>query len=99
MFTGLGADAVDTITEIYFTPIGIYGARANVCNGTVAYTLVGGGPATWLCHEFSRLTDKQAAKIIIHEALHHAGLGEWPRDPDAMRSTAINAMVKKRCGL
>ncbi len=99
MFTELGADALETITRVYFTPIGIYGARANICNGTVAYTLVGGGPTTWICHEFSRMTDAQAAKIIIHEALHHAGLGEWPRDPGGMRSAAINRMVAKRCNL
>ena len=98
LFTKLDTDGIDTITKIYFTPIGIYGARANVCNGSVAYTLVGGGP-TWLCREFSRLTDKQAAMIIIHEALHHAGLTERPKDPKGMTSAGINSMVSKRCGL
>jgi hypothetical protein len=99
LFTDLGADAVDMISKIYFTPIGIYGARANICNGTVAYTLVGGGPTTWLCRDFSRLTDKNAAMIIIHEALHHAGLTERPKDPKGMTSAGINRMVSKRCGL
>ncbi len=99
MFNQLGADGIDTIAKIYFTPIGIYGARANVCNGSVAYTLVGGGPTTWLCREFSRLTEKQAAMIIIHEALHHAGLTERPKDPKGMTSAGINRMVSKRCGL
>jgi hypothetical protein len=99
MFTELGADGVDTITRIFFTPIGKRQARADICNGTVAYTLVGGGPTTWLCREFSRLTDKKAAMIIIHEALHHAGLTERPKDPKAMTSAGINRMVSKRCGL
>jgi hypothetical protein len=99
MFTELGSDAVDTVTRIYFTPIGIHGARANICNGTVAYTFVGSGPITWLCREFSRLTDKQAAMIIIHEALHHAGLTERPKDPKGKTSASINRMVSKRCGL
>jgi len=98
LFTELGADGFDTITKIYFTPIGIHGARANVCKDSVAYTFVGGGPI-WLCRKFSRLTDKQAAMIIIHEALHHAGLSERPRDPDGMTSAGINRMVAKRCGL
>ena len=98
LFTELGADGIDTITKIYFTPIGIHGARAKVCNGSVAYTFVGGGP-TWLCRKFSRLSDKQAAMIIIHEALHHAGLTERPRDPDGMTSADINRMVSKGCGL
>jgi hypothetical protein len=99
MFTDLGTDAVDTITGIYFTPIGIHGARPNICNGNVAYTYVGGGPTTWLCREFSRLTDKKAAMIIIHEALHHAGLTERLKDPKGMTSAGINRMVSKRCGL
>lgn len=98
LFTALGADGIDTIAKIYFTPIGIDGAKANVCDGSVAYTFVGGGP-TWLCRKFSRLTDKQAAMIIIHEALHHAGLTERPRDPNGMPSAGINRMVSKRCGL
>jgi hypothetical protein len=98
LFTELGADGVDTIADIRFTPIGIYGARANVCKGKIAYTYVGGGPI-WLCRDFSRLTDKKAAMIIIHEALHHAGLTERPEDPDAMPSAGINRMVSQKCGL
>jgi hypothetical protein len=99
MFARLGADGTDTITKIFFTPIGKREAKANICNGSVAYTFVGSGPTTWLCRDFSRLTDKNAAKIIIHEALHHAGLTERPKDPKGMTSTAINKMVSKRCGL
>jgi hypothetical protein len=98
LFTELGADGIDTISKIYFTPIGKREARANICDGSVAYTFVGGGP-TWLCRKFSRLSEKQAAMIIIHEALHHAGLTERPRNPDGMTAAGINRMVSKRCGL
>lgn len=98
LFTKLGADGIDTITKIYFTPIGKREARANICDGSVAYTFVGGGP-TWLCRKFSRLSDKKAAMIIIHEALHHAGLTERPKDPKGMTSAGINRMVSKSCGL
>ena len=98
MFTKLGADGIETVAKIYFTPIGVREARAEICNGSVAYTFVGGGP-TWLCRKFSRLSDKQAAMIIIHEALHHAGLTERPRDPNGMTSAGINKMVSKSCGL
>jgi hypothetical protein len=99
MFTKLGADGFNTITKIFFTPIGKREARADLCNGSVAYTFVGSGPTTWLCREFSRLTDRKAAMIIIHEALHHAGLTERPKDPKGMTSAAINRMVSKSCGL
>jgi len=98
MFAELGAEGVDTIGRIHFVPMGKLEARPNICNGVVAYTFVGGGP-TWLCRKFSRLTDKKAAMIIIHEALHHAGLTERPKDPNGMTSAAINQMVSKSCGL
>ena len=98
LFTELGADGIDTLSKVYFFPIGFHEAKADVCRGTVAYTLVGGGP-TWVCRDFWRLSDDQAAMIIIHEALHHAGLPERPGDPDAMTSAGINRMVIKNCGL
>ena len=99
LFTKLDADGIDTISKIFFTPIGKREARADLCNGSVAYTYVSGGPTTWLCRDFSRLNDKKAAMIIIHEALHHAGLTERPKDPQGMTSAGINRMVSKRCGL
>jgi hypothetical protein len=98
LFTDLGADPMATLSRVSFFPMGFREALPNMCRGVDAYTMVGGGP-TWLCREFWRLTDKRAAMIIIHEALHHAGLTEWPKDPGGMRSVAINKMVSERCGL
>jgi hypothetical protein len=98
LFSELGADGIDTLGKVYFFPIGYHEAKADVCHGTVAYTMVGGGP-TWVCRDFWRLSDDQAAMIIIHEALHYAGLPERPGDPDAMTSAGINRMVIKNCGL
>jgi hypothetical protein len=98
LFTDLGADGMSTLDMIVVLPIGRAQAQGGVCRGTSAYTLVGGGPI-WVCRDFSRLSDTQAAMVIIHEALHHAGLSEYPQDPDAMTSTLINQMVMKKCGL
>ncbi len=98
LFTDLGADPMATLSRVSFYPMGHREALPNMCRGADAYTMVGGGP-TWLCRDFWRLTDKRAAMIIIHEALHHAGLTEWPKDPDGMRSMAINRMVAEHCGL
>ena len=98
LFTELGADGTDTLGRVSVFPIGRHEAGANVCRGSVAYTYVGGGP-TWICRKYWRLTDKQAAMIIIHEALHHAGLTERPRDANGMTAAAINRMIAKRCGL
>jgi hypothetical protein len=98
LFTELDADGVNALDMVVFLPIGRAEARGNVCKGTSAATLVGGGPI-WVCRDFSRLSDIQAAMVIIHEALHHAGLGEYPQDPDGMTSVVINQMVMKECDL
>ena len=98
MFGELGANATDALAKLVFIPIGRAEARGNVCRGVSAYTLHGGGPI-WVCRQFSKLSDTQAAMIIIHEALHHAGLTEHPQDPDGMTSAVINQMVMKQCGL
>ncbi|HSN55332.1 MAG TPA: hypothetical protein VLT32_11700 [Candidatus Sulfomarinibacteraceae bacterium] len=98
LFTELEADGMKALDMIVVLPIGRAQAQGGVCRGTSAYTLVGGGPI-WVCRDFSRLSDTQAAMVIIHEALHHAGLSEYPQDPGAMTSTIINQMVMKKCGL
>lgn len=98
MFTDLGADALTTLGKVYFHPIGLHELKTNVCNGAAVYTFVGGGPV-WVCRKFSRMSDSQAAVIIIHEALHRAGLTEQPHDASGMTSGAINDMVSKWCGL
>lgn len=98
LFTDLGADGLSTLDLIVVLPIGRAQAQGGVCRGNSAYTLVGGGPI-WVCRDFSQLSDTQAAMVIIHEALHHAGLSEYPQDPGAMTSTIINQMVMKKCGL
>jgi hypothetical protein len=58
---------------------------------------VGAAP-TFLCTGFSSLTDEHAALVLVHEALHHAGLTESPSDPSGMSSAAINEMVRTACG-
>jgi hypothetical protein len=98
LFANLGADGIEALDMVVFLPIGRAQARGGVCSGSSAYTLVGGGPI-WVCRDFSRLSDIQAAMVIIHEALHHAGLSEYPQDADGMTSTIINQMVMKQCGL
>lgn len=73
--------------------------RACEAQGVVAYTTVG-GHRTHLCPPlFERLNTKQAAQVLLHEALHRAGLNEWPPDPDGMTSAEINAMVQQSCNL
>ena len=64
-----------------------------------AFTTVGGS-TTHLCpRRFAELTVSKAAVILIHEALHQAGMTEWPMDPAALRSSEVNQLVRDRCGL
>ena len=98
LFAKLDAEGTATLGRVIFLPIGRAQARGGVCRGVSAYTMVSGGPVR-VCREFSRLSDSQAAMVIIHEALHHAGLTEYPQDPNGMTSNQINGMVAERCGL
>jgi len=98
LFAELGSDGMNALARLVFIPIGRAEARGNACRGISAYTIHGGGPI-WICRQFSKLSDEQAAMVIIHEALHHAGLSEYPQDPDGMTSRAINGMVMEQCGL
>jgi len=73
------------------------GQEHEVCGlGAAAWTAVG-RPHTTLCPRFSRMTTDRAAIILIHEALHFAGMKEKPHDPDAMSSAQINRLVSDRC--
>ena len=98
LFAKLDAEGTATLGRVIFLPIGRAQARGDVCRGVSAYTMLGGGPVR-VCRDFSRLSDSQAAMVIIHEALHHAGLTEYPQDPKGMTSREINGMVSERCGL
>jgi hypothetical protein len=95
LFAALGADGTEVLSTTLY-----YGAELKmemrVCPGALAYTLVGGAP-TWLCRRFARLSDERAAAILLHEALHHAGMDEWPHDPQAAPASAINELVEDAC--
>jgi len=96
LFEELGADALETLSTGLYFPIASHRKEKAVCRGAVAFTNVGAAP-TFLCREFSRMTDERAAMYVVHEALHHAGLTEKPLDPGAMTSRAINRMVTDAC--
>jgi hypothetical protein len=75
------------------------GQEHDVCRlGAAAWTAVG-RPHTTLCTRFSRMKTDRAAIILIHEALHYAGMTEKPHDPSSMTSAQINRLVSDRCGL
>lgn len=96
LFTDLGRDAAATlrVTRYFQAPLI---AEQRICRHKVsAYTAVG-SPATHLCRSFSYLAVDRAAVVLLHEALHYAGMTESPADPEALTSADINRLVEKSC--
>ncbi len=96
LFADLGVDGTDVLSATLYYKAELK-MEKRVCPGALAYALVGGAP-TWLCRRFARLSDERAAAILLHEALHHAGMDEWPHDPQAAPASAIDELVTKACG-
>lgn len=70
--------------------------EATVCRHAVAFSRVLGGPIH-LCRRFAVLNDEQAARAVLHEALHRAGLGECFTDPNGLLPMQVQDMVREAC--
>ncbi len=70
--------------------------EATVCRHAVAFARVVGGPIH-LCRRFAVLNDEQAARTVLHEALHRAGLGECFTDPNGLLPMQVQDMVRTAC--
>ena len=97
LFSALGADGADVLAStVYVNAPRAFEVR--VCGpGVPAYTTVG-GRVTFLCRRFGRIADERAQVVLIHEALHAAGLDEYPHDPEGLNPDQINALVERSCG-
>jgi hypothetical protein len=95
LFTTLGADGFQLLMEARFAPATSEGNR-NVCERATAGTRVGSRTIT-LCPAFAAVSVNEAALVLIHEVLHHAGLGEKPADPGGLTSAEINRLVEVHC--
>jgi hypothetical protein len=96
LFSELGANGTEEIRKTLYLPAP-RDQELSVCTCAVAFTTVG-NRQIFLCDRFSNLSDVQATFILIHEALHSAGLEEQPHSPDALSSNQITDMVRARCG-
>ena len=96
LFARLGADGKETLKRTLYFPVSAQNRKDGICRKAAAYTNVG-AKSTFVCEEFSWLSDERAAMFVVHEALHHAGLTEKPLDRRAMTSLEINGMVGKKC--
>ncbi len=99
LFAALEADGLECLASTFYTaPISNAEIRSCERRNASALTSVGGRRAVLCPASFGRLRRRQAAVVLLHEALHHAGLSEFP-EPGAPRSAEINRMVKVSCGL
>jgi hypothetical protein len=97
MFRELGEDGFLVLSR---TRVSMADARwrVKVCPRAHALTAVGSNRVL-ICRSFEDLSNLQAATVLLHEALHVAGRGEWPVDPRADTSSQISHEVAVRCGL
>lgn len=106
LFKRLGTDGLDMLNTSLYFQVDSHLREVRICGRdgavrswgakTLAYTKVGAA-STWICRHFARVSTETAAVAVIHEALHHAGLTEWPSDRLAMTSEEITQMVKRAC--
>jgi hypothetical protein len=97
LFADLGTDGLETLSSTLYYPASAAHEK-KLCVGAWGYTTVGSAP-TFLCRKFARISEKKGAMILLHEALHQAGMGEWPNDTKALTSKAINKLVANACQL
>jgi hypothetical protein len=97
LFDRLGAAGIESlIAAFYAEPTG--GERAATCRGSVAAFTAPGSPIVKLCPEFGALHPHAAGLVLVHEALHSAGLPERPATPGTASSAEINELVERVCG-
>ena len=52
-----------------------------------------------ICNHFFALHRRKRVAVLIHEALHSAGLSEAPHDTCGMTPNEITRMVEQACSL
>lgn len=97
LFSRLGSDGLEMLRQALYFPMPATFDGRSICGRAHAATVVG-THSTFVCRRLQWLSDEHAAMVLIHEALHHAGLTELPQDPEGLRSSEITRMVKSSCG-
>ena len=97
LFETFGTDGVEVLARTFYYETSARDEQL-VCRRASAFTSVG-GRVTRVCRGFRRLPLNLAAVVLLHEALHNAGMTEKPRDPRALDSAQINQLVAMSCSL
>ncbi len=97
LFSELGADPIETLSTGLYFPTNVQ-REVVACKRSVAQTIVGSAP-TWICRNITAYPDETVAAVLIHEALHHAGLPEDATGRTAKSSGSITRAVTQHCRL
>lgn len=98
LFAGLNLDGIRALRLTRYRSAESKSDLAHCRRGAKAVTGVGRGQ-TRICATFARLSRNAKATILIHEALHTAGMSESPQDPAAPTAREITLSVKSACAL
>jgi hypothetical protein len=96
LFSRLGADGLEVLQGTTYV-VASSEWEKTICEDAEAFTTVNGSQVT-LCGGFGWISDRDAAIVLLHEALHNAGLTEQPSDPDGPTPEQIDRMVEVHCG-
>ena len=96
LFARLGSNGLEKLAASSYSRTTLVTEQAICQRGAVAYTYVN-TPDVHLCRRFASLNVNQAATILIHQALHFAGLTERPADPQGFHPREIDDMVREAC--
>ena len=98
LFETLDASGVEMITNSFYIAPSVAEKRELCTGGVTAFTQVG-SRVTRLCPGFGDVDRLTAALLLIHEALHSAGMLESPSTAGALTPSEINRLVRQACEL
>ena len=98
LFDELNLDGLQALSRNHYQPAQSVPEKSHCLGGVAAATGVGLSQVL-ICERFKTLPRPSKVAVLIHEALHTAGLNEAPYDPRGKTSREITQMVKKACSL
>jgi hypothetical protein len=98
LFETFTASGVEKMAHTFYVAPNVVEDREFCVGGVTAFTQVG-SRVTRLCPAFGDVDRQTAALLLIHEALHSAGMREYPSTAGALTPSEINRLVKTACDL